>query len=101
MLDPLKNLFSRWRKAMDLAPHLDDLHAAFEERDDDTPLSRNERELLLNSLHFGATTADEVGIPRADIVAVPESATFAEVIEAFQDSYHTRLPVIGADLDDV
>jgi len=100
MLNPLKTLYSRLKKARDLAPHIDDLHAAFEERDGKA-LTLGERELLGNSLHFGATTADEVGIPRADIVFVHETATFAEVVKAFQDSYHTRLPVIGNDLDDV
>ncbi|RYG61058.1 MAG: CBS domain-containing protein [Alphaproteobacteria bacterium] len=92
---------SRWRKALELAPHIDDLHAAFEERDKDGALSRHERDLLENALAFSATTADDVGMPRADIVGVPETATFEEVVKAFQDSYHSRMPVIGRDLDDV
>lgn len=99
-LGNLKLKASRWRKAMELAPHIDDLYAAFEERDAGA-LSRNERELLENALAFGTTTADDVGIPRADIVAIPHSADFAAVLKAFQDSYHSRLPVAGNDLDDI
>lgn len=100
MLKTLKLKVARWRKAMELAPHIDDLYAAFEEREGGA-LSRNERELLENALAFGNTTADDVGMPRADIVTIPETANFATVLAAFQDSYHSRLPVVGKDLDDV
>lgn len=101
MLAKLRTSISRWRKAMELAPHIDDLYAAFEERDKDGALSRHERELLENALAFSATTADEIGMPRADIVGIPETAQFEDVVKAFQDSYHSRLPVVGRDLDDV
>lgn len=104
----MKNLLKQagqWRgrvaKALQLAPHIDDLYAAFEEREGAAPLSRHERELLENALAFSQTTADDVGVPRADIVAVPLGATFEAVLEAFQKSSHTRLPVVGRDLDDV
>jgi magnesium and cobalt transporter len=104
----MKNIFkkvSEWRgrarKALQLAPHIDDLYAAFEEREGEAPLSRHERELLENTLAFSQTHAESVGVPRADIVAVPVGADFEAVLEAFQKSSHTRLPVVGRDLDDV
>ena len=100
MFDKLKTTISRWRKAIELAPHIDDLYEAFEEREAGA-LSRPERDLLENALAFSSTTADDVGMPRADIVGIPESADFRMVIKAFQDSYHSRLPVVGHDLDDV
>ncbi len=92
---------SRFKKALELAPHIDDLYAAFEEREGDAPLKRHERELLENAMAFSATTADEVGMPRADIMTLPETADFTTVLKAFQDSYHSRLPVVGEGLDDV
>lgn len=97
----LRRGVSRLKKAAELSPHIDDLYAAFEEREGDAPLKRHERELLENALAFSATTADDVGIPRADIVAVPADADFATLLKTFQDSYHSRLPVMGADLDDI
>lgn len=100
VFDGVRQYISRWRKALELAPHIDDLHAAFEDREGGA-LNRHERELLENALSFGTITADDVGIPRADIVAIVEGADFDAVIEAFQESYHSRLPVIGRDLDDV
>lgn len=90
----------RMRKAVDLAPHIDDLHAAFEDRDGKA-LTRHERELLENALAFGEMSADDVGVPRADIVHVPAKASFEQVIKIFRDTSHTRLPVTGRDLDDV
>lgn len=100
MLENLKLQFSRWRKAVDLAPHIDDLHAAFEEREGGA-LNHQERELLENAIAFSETTADEVGMTRSDIVSIPETADFMEIIKIFQESYHSRLPVTGRDLDDV
>jgi magnesium and cobalt transporter len=101
MFSSLRTSFSRLKKAVELSPHIDDLYAAFEEREGDAPLKRHERELLQNTLTFSATTADEVGMPRADIVGIPLDSDFPQVLKAFQDSYHSRLPVIGTDLDDV
>ncbi|TKW61952.1 MAG: CBS domain-containing protein [Blastochloris viridis] len=101
MFESLRKAFSRVKKAAELSPHIDDLYAAFEEREGDAPLKRHERELLENTLAFSAITADDVGMPRADIVGIPHTADFATVLKAFQDSYHSRLPVMGADLDDI
>jgi len=100
-LRPLSAWLSRLRKGIALAPHIDDLHAAFEEREDSGALTKHERELLENTLTFGEITADEVSIPRADIVAVDEKADFKTVLRAFKDSTHSRLPVTGKSLDDV
>ncbi len=101
MFQSVRKTFSRLKKAAELSPHIDDLYAAFEEREGDAPLKRHERELLLNTLTFSATTADDVGMPRVDIVGIPYDSDFPQVLKAFQDSYHSRLPVIGRDLDDV
>lgn len=101
MLKPLYRAASRFKKALELAPHIDDLYAAFEEREGDAPLTRHERELLENAMAFSATTADDVGIPRAEIMTLAETADFTTVLKAFQDSYHSRLPVVGEGLDDV
>jgi CBS domain containing-hemolysin-like protein len=93
--------FSRVRKAMQLAPYIDDLYKAFEERGTEGELTRHERELLENTLAFGEITADDISVPRADVVAVPETADLKKVLKAFRASPHTRMPVYGRDLDDI
>ncbi|WP_156842261.1 hemolysin family protein [Novosphingobium aquimarinum] len=63
-----------------------------------TPL---ERQMLRNLLHFSEHDADDVAIPRGEIVAIPASASWDEVVEAFAEHGHSRLPVYGESLDEV
>ena len=64
-------------------------------------LSPIERQMLRNLLQFGDRTAGEVAVTRGDIVSVPRTLNFAELVAAFAEAEHSRLPVTGADLDDV
>lgn len=58
-------------------------------------------ELLSGALDFGELAVGNVVVPRRDVVTVPEGVTVAEVEHVVLDTGHSRLPVIGADLDDV
>ncbi len=73
--------------------------AAGDEADGD--LSRLEREMLRNLLHFSEHDADDVAIPRGEIVAVSEDATWDEVVAAFAQHGHSRMPVYRDTLDEV
>lgn len=64
-------------------------------------LSPIERQMLRNLLHFSEHDADDVAIPRGEIIAIPASAIWAEVIEAFAEHGHSRMPVYGETLDEV
>jgi len=64
-------------------------------------LSPIERQMLRNLLHFGDRTAREVAVTRGDIISVPNTLSFAELVAAFAEAEHSRLPVTGDDLDDV
>ena len=64
-------------------------------------LSPIERQMLRNLLHFGDRTAGEVAVTRGDIVSVSQTLNFAELVAAFAEAEHSRLPVTGDDLDDV
>ncbi|MFM9827483.1 MAG: hemolysin family protein, partial [Sphingomonas sp.] len=54
-----------------------------------------------NLLHFGERDAGDIGVPRADIVAVPESISFAGLVRQFADAGHSRLPVYRDELDTI
>lgn len=75
------------------------------EEDGDAPadgdLSAMEREMLLNLLHFGKRTVGDIAVPRSDIIAVPTTTSFAELVKAFAEAGHSRLPVYKDNLDDV
>ena len=72
---------------------------------DDKPangdLSAAERDMLRKVLHFGERTVDDVGVPRADIVAIAETASFAELVATIAEAPHSRLPVYRNSLDEV
>lgn len=66
-----------------------------------TDLTLLERQMLRNMLHFGEETADDVAVPRADIIAIAASSSFAEVVAQFADAGHSRLPVYQGSLDSI
>lgn len=90
----------RWRRAREMESLTDNLHEAWAERAG-RPLTPHEKELLGNALVFSTVTATDVCIPRADIKAVSAKSTYAQVVKAFANSHHSRLPVYGKNLDEV
>jgi CBS domain containing-hemolysin-like protein len=90
----------------DAEPSLrDQIEEAIEEAEDARPiagdLSPSERQMLRNLLHFGDLTAGEIAVTRGDIIAVPFTIGFDELVRAFADAGHSRLPVFGESLDQV
>jgi CBS domain containing-hemolysin-like protein len=64
-------------------------------------LSPTERQMLRNLLHFGEQTAGDIAVTRGDIMAVPSDISFEDLVRAFADAGHSRLPVYGESLDEV
>ncbi|GGZ04738.1 hemolysin family protein [Novosphingobium colocasiae] len=64
-------------------------------------LSPLERQMLRNLLHFSEHDADDVAVPRKQIIAVPAAASWDAVIEAFAEHGHSRMPVYGDSLDEI
>jgi CBS domain containing-hemolysin-like protein len=64
-------------------------------------LSPIERQMLRNLLHFSEHDADDVAIPRGEIIAIAASATWEEVVESFAEHGHSRMPVYGESLDEI
>ncbi|MXO73650.1 CBS domain-containing protein [Altererythrobacter aerius] len=64
-------------------------------------LSPVERQMLKNLLHFSEHDADDVAIPRGQIIALKADAPWDEVVRAFAENGHSRLPVYRETLDEV
>ena len=83
----------------------EEIEDAIDEAEESRPvagdLSQAERTMLRNLLHFGERTAGEIAVTRGDIVSVPSTVGFEELIAAFADAEHSRLPVTGGDLDEI
>jgi CBS domain containing-hemolysin-like protein len=65
-----------------------------------TGFSPAEREMLLRLLEFGTLKVEDVMVPRADITAIDESATLAELLHLFNTSGVSRIPLFHETLDD-
>ena len=66
-----------------------------------TGLEAQERALLKNIFEFSAVTAVEVMIPRTQLVAIAQTATFEELLREVTATGHSRYPVKGDSLDDI
>ncbi len=91
-------LFSGRRGAGSLRENLQDELAR--ETGGDTAFSPEERLLLGNILRLRELRVDDVMIPRADIEAVEAGISLGRLMELFQESGHSRMPVYEESLDD-
>lgn len=64
-------------------------------------LDEHEHSLIRSIFDFGETTAEEVMVPRIDIVAIPVEATIEELGEYFAENPYARLPVYDGSLDNI
>jgi magnesium and cobalt transporter len=84
---------------------IDEHDAAQGDEDEKMPpngdLSPVERQMLRNLLHFSEHDADDVAIPRGEIIALSAAANWDEVVSAFAEHGHSRLPIYRDTLDTV
>lgn len=66
----------------------------------DTSFKPQERAMLLNILRIGALRIDDVMVPRADIIAVDENESLADLLKMFEKAGHSRIPLYRETLDD-
>jgi len=64
-------------------------------------LSPLELTMLRNLLHFSEHDADDVAIPRGEIIALSADATWDAVVQGFVEHGHSRVPVYRDTLDQV
>lgn len=64
-------------------------------------LSAIERTMLRNLLHFSEHRVDDVMVPRSEMIAVAEDASFESAITLFSEHGHSRLPVYRETLDEI
>ena len=83
----------------------DEIEEAIDEAEDSRPvagdLSPTERQMLRNLLHFGERTAGDVCVTRGEMICVPSTIPFDDLVRAFAEAEHSRLPVYGESLDEI
>jgi len=97
---PKGSFLERLRGMLGLTPGSvrEELEDALEEPAGD--VTAQERALLKNVLALHDLRVADAMIPRADIVAVPRTASLREVLSVFRSAGHSRLPIYGETLDD-
>jgi len=77
----------------------------YDEQDSARPakgdLAPIERQMLRNMLHFSEHSVDDVAVPRADIIAISQDASFAELMALIAQAGHSRIPVFDETLDKI
>jgi CBS domain containing-hemolysin-like protein len=83
----------------------EEIEDAIDEAEESRPvagdLSPTERQMLRNLLHFGEQTAGDIAVTRGDIMSVRSDISFDDLVKAFAEAGHSRLPVYGESLDEV
>jgi CBS domain containing-hemolysin-like protein len=67
---------------------------------DAAAFSTEEREMLRRLLRFGGLRVEDIMVPRADIIALEESDTLAELLRTFGEAGVSRIPLFSETLDD-
>ena len=62
--------------------------------------SPEERAMLTSILHLQDKRGEDIMVPRADIIAVSDDISLAELLKIFETSGHSRMPVYDDTLDD-
>lgn len=104
----MKNLFFGRDHEPTLREQLEEAIADHEEvvEGDDTPenandLSAGERLMLRNLLHFSEHHVDDVMVPRGEIIAIADTASFVDCVALFAEHGHSRLPIYHETLDNI
>ncbi len=80
------------------------LEGVIESHDEQTgtpTLDGDARSMMRNVIGFSDKRVKDLLVPRANIVAVEETATMRELLAQFIDANHSRLPIYRESLDDV
>jgi CBS domain containing-hemolysin-like protein len=77
-----------------------DLRSVLEGRAGDIGLSQRESSMLQNILSLRERRAEDVMVPRADIIAVQKEIPLGELMKIFESAAHSRLVVYDDTLDD-
>lgn len=102
VVDRLINLLGKlWGKPADTAVTEEDLSAMLETIEDEGVMEEETTELLQSALDFSDTTAQEILVPRVDMLAIDIEDSYEEIVNTALDSPYTRIPVYEGSIDNI
>lgn len=79
----------------------DELASIIETVEDEGVIDEEQGELLQNALEFDDTTAQEIMIPRVDMIAVDCEDSIQDILALCDDNGFTRMPVYQDSIDNI
>lgn len=68
---------------------------------EDGVIEEEEKDMIINVFDLGDSKARDIMIPRIDMVMIPKSASFREIMSVFRENMYTRIPVYADNKEDV
>ena len=97
----LRQLLRQIWRTRETRDAIDAMIAAPSDEDEESPITAQERVLIGNVLKVHDRTADDVMVPRVDIIAFDIEQPFSELVKLLIEHGHSRIPVYRETLDDV
>jgi len=110
LFTPINAFFALWKKglvlvfktgASDRAITEDELLSFVEEAKNTGVIDEGDKELIHNVIEFYGQKAQDVLIPRIDMVAVSKHAAIEEISELFIQTGYSRIPVYDKSIDNI
>lgn len=99
LMDRLSGIFGK-RNGNTLREDLADALSETASESGEATFSPAERAMLNNILRLREVRVEDVMVPRADIEAVEITTTLGQLLNIFEQSGHSRMPVFAESLDD-
>ncbi len=106
---PLNWIFKQWKKLIGKIFKVKredgeiekELITIVEEAEEDGKIDEEESELIRSAIEFDDTEAIEIFTPRVDVVAIPLTATEADINKVFSETGYSRIPVYKDTIDNI
>lgn len=85
----------------DLDKERDDLQYVYGQLDHNTPVEKDQQELIANVFDFSSAAVQDAMTPRTDISAVEINDSIPQIRHMFIESGHSKLPVYESDIDHI
>ncbi len=100
LMNALKRLLGRQREA-GLREELESVIETHAAENPETAASSETTSMLRNLITFSDLKVEDVMVPRADIIAIEDTATMRQLMQSFTEANHSRIPIFHETLDDV
>ena len=105
VIDKLSSLILRIFKTKNKKPTATiteaELRALVDVGNEEGVIEDDEKKIIHNIFEFDDQKVKEVMVPRVDVSMVEKDAGFDELLQVFRDSFHSRIPVMDKESDEV